>query len=419
MAEPFEDRRTILTAVHLLWWVLAAVSFGLILAAIPALFLEKATQYAHERGLQEMGISPAVAAGLFLFISLAIVMAHYLLGWFLFRRRADEPMALFLAFTLVSNGAILPLSLFYAGSAVHPVVRLLVDGVIYTGLVSSIVLLFVFPDGRFVPGWTRFLVAPWIVFSVLFLAAAARFADWPRPLQTGGILFMLAWAGAGVFAQVYRYRRVSSPVQRQQAKWALAGLLASVVGPFQYVLPFVILPNLAGGDVPNIFYQRVGATFFTYSFVLEQSGILLFRFATIIFPLSFAIAILRYRLWDIDLLINRTLVYGTLSALLGGIYFLSIVVLEFGFRSITGQQSQFSIVLSTLTIAALFVPLRSRVQAFIDRRFYRDKYNAQRMLARFAGVVRNEVDVNVLAGAILQVVDETVHPSERSLWLRK
>ncbi len=230
---------------------------------------------------------------------------------------------------------------------------------------------------------------------------------------------MLVWAGSGVFAQIYRYRHVSSALQRQQAKWALAGLIASVIGPFQYVLPFVILPSLAGGEVPNIFYQRVGAAFFTYSFLFEQTGILLFRFATIIFPLSFAIAILRYRLWDIDLLINRTLVYATLSALLAGIYFTSIVVLEFALRSITGRDSQLAIVLSTLAIAVLFVPLRVRVQAYIDRRFYRDRYNAQRMLARLASVVRNEVDITVLSTAIMQVVKETVHPTGISLWLRK
>ena len=401
------------------WWVLVLVSFGLILAGIPGLYVEKAAQYAQERSLQELGVSPEAAAGSFLAISLAIVSAHYLLGWFLFRRRAGDPMALIVSYTLVSNGAILPLSNFYAGPGVQPFIILMVSAVIYVGLVSSIVLLFIFPDGRFVPGWTRYLALPWMVFALLFLAAASGFPDWPGILQTGGILVMLIWAGGGVFAQVYRYRHVSSAVQRQQAKWALAGLIASVAGPFQYVLPFVILPSLGGEEVPNIFYQRVGAAFFTYSFLLEQSGILLFRFATIIFPLSFAIAILRYRLWDIDILINRTLVYGTLSALLGGIYFTSIVVIEFAFRSLTGQDSQLAIVLSTLAIAVLFVPLRARVQAFIDRRFYRDKYNSQRILARFAAVVRNEVDVNTLSGAIMNVVNETVHPSEMSLWLRK
>ncbi|HUF38689.1 MAG TPA: hypothetical protein VMN57_09210 [Anaerolineales bacterium] len=401
------------------WWILVLVSFGLILAGIPGLYVDKAAQYAQERSLQELGVSPEAAAGLFLAISLAIVSAHYLLGWFLFRRRAGDPMALFVSYTLVSNGAILPLSNIYAGPSVQPFVIVMVNAVIYVGLVSSIILLFIFPDGRFVPGWTRYLALPWMVFTLLFQTAASRFPEWPGILQTGGILVMLIWAGGGVFAQVYRYRHVSSAVQRQQAKWALAGLIASVVGPFQYVLPFVILPSLVGGDVPNIFYQRVGAAFFTYSFLLEQAGILAFRFATIIFPLSFAIAILRYRLWDIDILINRTLVYGTLTALLGGIYFISIVVLEFAFRSLTGQDSQLAIVLSTLAIAALFVPLRARVQAFIDRRFYRDKYNAQRILARFAAVVRNEVDVNALTGAILQAVNETVHPSEMSLWLRK
>ncbi len=405
--------------VQVLWWALALTAFGLIIGGIPTRYLEVQAHFQNERSLQELNIAPGSAALFFLLSNLAVVSAHNLLAWFLFRRRQDDPVALFVSFTLVSNGAILPLSLFYAGGAPFPWVRLLVDAVIYTGLVSSVVLLFIFPDGRFVPRWTRFLSVLWVVFALAFLVSAPGFPTWPRALQAGGILVMLAWVANGVYAQVFRYNHVSSSVQRQQAKWALAGLVAAVLGPFQYVLPFVILPSLAGGEVPNIFYQRVGASFFTYSFLIDQSGEMLFRFATIIFPLSFSIAILRYRLWDIDILINRTLVYGTLSALLAGIYFASVLLLENVFRSISGQQSPLAIVISTLAIAALFVPLRSRVQTFIDRRFYRDKYDAQQTLAQFAGIVRDEVDVNVLSRAILKVVEETMHPRASSLWLRK
>ncbi len=144
------------------WWALVLVSVGLILAGVPGLFGEKAAQYAQERSLEELDVTPGLAAGLFLVISLAIVAAHYLLGWFLFRRRAADPMALFVSYTLVSNGAILPLSLFYADASISTPVRFLVDGVIYVGLVSSIVLLFIFPDGRFVPRWTRNLVLSWM-----------------------------------------------------------------------------------------------------------------------------------------------------------------------------------------------------------------------------------------------------------------
>jgi hypothetical protein len=403
----------------LLWWALALAAFGLIVAAIPARYAEIQALYETERSLEELGIAPGSAALIFLLINLGVVSAHNLLAWFLFRRRSQDLMALFVSFTLVSNGAILPLSLFYADGAAHPLVRLLVDAVIYTGLVSSVVLLFIFPNGQFVPRWTRFLAVPWMIFALIFLFSASGFAQWPRIFQVGGILVMLAWVVNGIFAQVYRYANVSSPVQRQQAKWALAGLMASVAGPFQYVLPFVILPSLASAEVPNIFYQRVGASFFTYSFLIDQSGVLLFRFATIIFPLSFSIAILRYRLWDIDILINRTLVYGTLSALLAGIYFASVLALESLFRSISGENSPLAIVISTLTIAALFVPLRSRVQNLIDRRFYRDKYDAQQTLAYFAVVVRDEVNVSALSQAILQVVEETMHPSSASLWLRR
>ena len=110
-------------------------------------------------------------------------------------------------------------------------------------------------------------------------------------------------------------------------------------------------------------------------------------------PLSLAVAILRYRLWDIDVLINRALVYGLLSAMLGAVYLGSVVVLQAGFRTVTGQESTLALVVSTLAIAALFQPLRRKVQGVIDRRFYRRRYDAARTLASFGAVARNEVDI--------------------------
>jgi hypothetical protein len=147
---------------------------------------------------------------------------------------------------------------------------------------------------------------------------------------------------------------------------------------------------------------------------------ILFNSVVLLIPLSIGFSILRYRLYDIDLLINRTLVYGTLTVLLALIYFGCVFALQNLVRGITGQvgQSQLIIVGSTLAIAALFQPLRRRIQRIIDRRFYRQKYDAARTLATFSATLRNEVDLNQLREHLITVVQETMQPTYVSLWLR-
>jgi hypothetical protein len=136
------------------------------------------------------------------------------------------------------------------------------------------------------------------------------------------------------------------------------------------------------------------------------------------FPVSVVFSILRYRLWDIDIIINRALVYGLLTGTLALVYFGSVVLLQSLFRFFTGQGSQLTVVASTLAIAALFNPLRRGIQDIIDHRFYRRKYDAEQVLAQFvATTVRDEVDLDNLAESLLTVVEETMLPAHVSLWL--
>lgn len=141
--------------------------------------------------------------------------------------------------------------------------------------------------------------------------------------------------------------------------------------------------------------------------------------AMLLIPVSIGIAILRYRLFDIDVIVRKTLLYTATTALLALVFFGSVILLQRGFEAVTGQQSQLAIVLSTLAIAALFNPLRTRVQAWIDRRFYRKKYDAQQVLAQFAVTARDETDMNVLAAELVRIVDETLQPEGMRVWLRK
>jgi hypothetical protein len=135
-------------------------------------------------------------------------------------------------------------------------------------------------------------------------------------------------------------------------------------------------------------------------------------------PVAMGIAIFRYRLYQIDIIINRTLVYGSLTAVLAAVYLGGILVLQYAFRTLTGEESQFAVVASTLIIAALFIPLRRRIQSFIDRRFYRRKYDAAKTLESFSAKLRNQTDLDALSEDLVGVVGETMQPVHVSLWLR-
>jgi len=189
----------------------------------------------------------------------------------------------------------------------------------------------------------------------------------------------------------------ASGVERQQIKWFLYGAVATISGiTLAYVIPNSI-------EAPPWF---------------ERIGFAVLIATTAAIPVSIGIAILKYRLYDIDVLINRTLVYGSLTAMLITLYFGGIVVLQSIFVLLTGQQSTLAVVASTLAIAALFVPLRRRVQGFVDRRFYRRKYDARKTLEAFSATLRDETDLESLNNELVGVVRETMQPEHVSLWLR-
>ena len=149
--------------------------------------------------------------------------------------------------------------------------------------------------------------------------------------------------------------------------------------------------------------------------LLQQASLVSFTAV----PITVGFAVLKYRLYDIDLLINRTLVYGSLTATLVVLYFGGIVVLQGVFVALTGEKSTLAIVASTLLIAALFTPLRRRIQSFIDRRFYRRKYDARKTLEAFSAKLRDETDLDRLGVDLVEIVSETMQPAHASLWLRR
>jgi hypothetical protein len=208
---------------------------------------------------------------------------------------------------------------------------------------------------------------------------------------------------ASAVSLVLRFLR-SRGEEREQIKWLAFAALILGLGFSSYVIPGNILPDEAGGVDP------------LWENLLEDAVTL--SFAGV--PVAVGIAILRYRLYEIDLLINRTLVYGSLTATLALVYFGGVAATQAIFRALTGQeeQPQLAIVVSTLMIAALFNPLRRRIQGFIDRRFYRRKYDAAKTLEAFSAKLRDETDLDALSDDMVGVVRETMQPAHVSLWLR-
>jgi len=409
------DGGRLIYAARLVVILIALIVLVLFATAAPGRFTQQLTNV-ERLSLLDIGFSSSAYGSLVLGVDLLVVLAHIGIALIILSRRPDDWLALFVAFTLVINGSSLPIANAVASADLHPFWIFLDRGVIYLSLLSSFVLLYVFPDGRFVPPWTRLLALTWAAFTLLtmfFPTSSLSLTSWPVYLQ---ILILLLWSGFAVTAQFYRYQKVSVPVQRQQTKWALLGLTAAALGP----VVLLMQPDSGGQTVAvsNLLYQRVGSGFFTMTFLTDLSSSIFFRLGTLLFPVSFAIAILRYRLWDIDVLINRTLVYGTLTGLLLLIYFSSVIVFESLFQLILGQ-GEFAVVASTLAIAAVFNPLRGRVQAFIDRSFYRRKYDTLQILANFSASLRDEVDLDQLCERLEKVVEETMQPDSVWLWMKE
>jgi hypothetical protein len=407
-----------LALARLVWFVLAITSFAVAAAALPS-NLSKANFtcpadpcFAPALGPADMAALPGLGLSLdtyttfFIVVeTLPILLAFLAVGVLIFWRRSDDLMAILTSLFLltfitgITGGGPLTNS---------PMWSILTLQLAVIGSTLLGVLFYLFPDGRFVPGWMKWFALA-LVLYMLASIPARLFAPvlMDNFILGGGLFFpLLAVAFA---SQVYRYRRVSTPLQRQQAKWVVT---AAFMMPFSDLfLRSVVLPRLFPA------FSEPGAARVLYNMVT----IPIFRAVpSIMVPVSFGLAILRYRLFDIDRLIRRTLLYSILTALLVAIYFGSTVLLQGVFSRFAGvSQSPVISVISTLAIAALVGRLYKGIQTFIDRRFYRSKYDAQKTLEAFAAKARDEVELEQLTAHLVAVVQETMQPEQVSLWLPK
>ena len=356
----------------------------------------------HLRQLQQLGLSPGFLADYQIGWDVGSTLVCTALAALIFWRRSADRMALFCAYMLVLFGGATYTGLLDFGlRTAAPAWFWLVGGLELLAQVSVPIFFLLFPSGRFVPRWTRWCVIVFVLYEVWYVFLSDAYLG----QFTGLISLVFAALLLSLVAfQVYRYRRVSTFRERQQTKWVVFGLVLALGGFALYLIfgqlflgPVLLSSSAAGVLLPN-----------TVTNVL-----LLF------IPISIAFAILRSRLYDIDTIINKALVYGALSGILGALYAGLIIGLESIFGLISGQGSQpVVIVISTLAIATLFQPLRRRIQRVIDRRFYRRKYDATRTLEAFSSTLRQEVDLAALSEHLVAVVQETMQPAHVSLWLR-
>jgi hypothetical protein len=400
-------------------WLLAALSVAMFVASLPLLFLARSAPVPEswDANLSIAGQLSAVLLLVFSVVGVLVASRHPRnpIGWIFL---VDGLLWNFLGFTDYYGiyGVASP------GSVPFPVLLAGFNNFLWVpavGLLGTYALM-LFPDGK-LPS-RRWRPLSWLT-GVTLVSVSLLVALSPAPLQSLGgaqnpfALDLTSWVEGATYvilpllplcmlasaaSLVARYRRAVGE-QRQQIKWIA---FAAVIVVLMYLAAMVssfVFPSWAWFSAGSPWWMDLLAYAALGSFVA--------------IPIAVAFAVLKYRLYDIDLVINRALVYAPLSATLAGAYLGSVVVLQSLLRELTGGESQLAIVASTLAIAALFAPLRRRMQAFVDRRFYRRKYDAAKTLEAFSVRLREETDLGMLSEHLVGVVGETMRPSYVSLWL--
>jgi hypothetical protein len=401
-------------------WSLAGITFAVFVATIPLWFLARGADLPSS-WRADVGVGGLVGGAFFL--------AFPLVGALIASKRPKNAVG----WLCLAVGALWSLSGVFdnygyygaatPGSVPFPVVAAGISDWIWVpavGLLGTYVLL-LFPDGR-LPS-KRWRPLAWLSGAVILLLSVGVMLA-PGPLDNlGGVRNPFGIEGAdwltvaafvllpllplcmlaSALSLVLRYRR-SGGEERQQIKWiAFAASVVVVVYAIAMIASFAF-PAESWTTAGSVWWLNL----LTYA-VLSSFTLV---------PIAVGIAVLKYRLYEIDIIINRALVYGSLTAILVALYLGGVVLLQRLFVLLTGQRSTLAVVASTLLIAALFNPMRHRIQAFIDRRFYRRKYDAAKTLEVFSAKLRDETDLDALSDNLVVAVRETMQPARVSLWLR-
>jgi signal transduction histidine kinase len=375
------------------WLVVAVLSLGLFAASLPGHYRQLATfTYSDGRnpeavrvGLDRLGVPIPLYAGVGIAEASLFTLSLVAAGAVIIRRRPRDWMALLFAFTLVTFGVIWPNTLPALDSSPAGL-RIMGDLLDTVGYFTFPIFFFLFPDGRFVPRWTAYL-------TIAVAAVELPGVFWPDSAVAIERYWVLDGAvraavlTTAVVAQVYRYRRISGPIERQQTRWAVFGVAVAVTAILATLFFGALVPAVQRPGIPAVLFN-------------EASGPIFLAAGSLI-PLTVGIAILRYRLWDIDFLINRTLIYGTLTASVIGLYVLVVGSLGALFDA---RGNLIISLLATGLVAVLFQPWQQRVQRGINRLLYGEHDDPYAVLSRLG----QQLEGTSAPGAALSVIVQTV-----------
>jgi hypothetical protein len=342
--------------------------------------------------LEKFDISAMTYALILMTVGIVFVLGFSIPALIIYIARSEDWLAMFASLTLVLTAVFNSTS--YGQAAFIP------DAVIY-GIAMAYhlavpLVLYLFPDGRFVPRWTRTFLGVAIAWAVIKVLPFSFSFSWTSTPWT--IVIDLLIYATGIYAQIYRYRNTTDPTTKQQTKWITFGIVIAYLAQYAFYLPPRFIPALLLPDA-RLTFNLIGST--------VNHVVMLFL------PFAFTHAVLRRRLYDIDLIINRTLVYVPLSAIVAGIYTASVTLFKSLFVTLTGETSDVGIVLATLIIVALITPLKDRLQKSVDKRF-KDSSPLEKVLSNFEAQVQSRLNTVDPAAILCRLLEKSVEATRAS-----
>ena len=334
---------------------------------------------AQELVLRDLGIRLDLQPVLIFGLEVAVVLAFMAVAVLIFLYRSDDWLAMLIGVggVVYVTWASAPLDTL---ASVIPFWQRPVNLAHALGFGACLLGLYTFPNGRFCPGWTRLLLVPYGLCAAAWVAFPSSLFDlsWPYRLAAPSFLLVIFWWLTGGLAQFYRLTHVSTPLERQQTKWIVLGVVLATLGYVLFGQQRILMPAIAEPVVASVVFDLVGVPLYLC---------LLF-----VVPLAFVVSIFRDKLWDVEVIVSRAFVYTTLTAVLAGLYMASVGFFQRLFVALTGTTSEGAIVLTTLTVAAAFTLIRSRLQSLADRHV-KERPDPTKNLQRFGQQVEAFVDL--------------------------
>lgn len=361
-----------------------------------------------QNALQQLGISAEFYAAYNTAIELIMLLGFLGVGAIIFSRKSNDWMAIAVSFTLVTFGPALTFASFSLVDA-QPEWRIVYTILNLGWTTFGLVFFGLFPDGKFVPRWMRIWAVAWLAFTLCWPIIPTESPyhpeRWPIALTA---LLLGTLLSVGVYAQVYRYRKLSNPALREQTKWVVFGMTIAFVGLVGSALLYVILQESGQPDSTQLLYDLLVVAPIYYIGALCLS-------------LSVGVSVLRYRLYNIDLIINRTLVYVPLTAILAGLYSASIALFQKLFMAATGEKSDAAVVITTLLLATTFTPIKNLLQTTVDKRF-KEAPDATRKLKAFDQQVKSieeVIDPRRIVTRLLEEASEAFNATSGAVYLKQ